>query len=229
MRRVEAGRWRPPQTVAIKRTQGPPRTTASGCVSAIQIGGGGGIRTHGRREPSVVFKTTALNHSATPPRLKQPQRSRLSRPVRSTALPPLREVNRLRAFYQAAELHSAKDLSLLLPDSGASAERAAPSVAVGSEQSSSVQCMLTRTSACRSSRHGGGRHFIADPVHADGRSGRSPSLRFAAPDYRSAALVSGSHPRRLLERRRSLGARHCEARRRALKIGGLRQCRLVHR
>lgn len=36
-------------------------------------GGGGGIRTHGRREPSVVFKTTALNHSATPPRLKPPQ------------------------------------------------------------------------------------------------------------------------------------------------------------
>lgn len=64
---------------------------------ALQIGGGGGIRTHGRREPSVVFKTTALNHSATPPRLKQPQTDRLSRPVHSTARPPLHtnEVNRL--------------------------------------------------------------------------------------------------------------------------------------
>src|SRR5215469_12170828 len=35
--------------------------------AAVQVGGGGGIRTHGRREPSVVFNTTALNHSATPP------------------------------------------------------------------------------------------------------------------------------------------------------------------
>ena len=31
------------------------------------IGGGGEIRTHGRDKPSLVFKTSALNHSATPP------------------------------------------------------------------------------------------------------------------------------------------------------------------
>jgi hypothetical protein len=30
-------------------------------------GGGGEIRTHGRLTPSLVFKTSALNHSATPP------------------------------------------------------------------------------------------------------------------------------------------------------------------
>src|SRR5204863_7305464 len=30
-------------------------------------GGGGGIRTHGGVTPTAVFKTAALNHSATPP------------------------------------------------------------------------------------------------------------------------------------------------------------------
>ncbi len=30
-------------------------------------GGGGEIRTHGRVAPTAVFKTAALNHSATPP------------------------------------------------------------------------------------------------------------------------------------------------------------------
>src|SRR5439155_26821144 len=30
-------------------------------------GGGGGIRTPGGREPSTVFKTAAIDHSATPP------------------------------------------------------------------------------------------------------------------------------------------------------------------
>ena len=34
-----------------------------GCV----IGGGGEIRTHGRVAPTAVFKTAALNRSATPP------------------------------------------------------------------------------------------------------------------------------------------------------------------
>ena len=32
-----------------------------------QIGGGGGIRTHGTVSRTAVFKTAALNHSATPP------------------------------------------------------------------------------------------------------------------------------------------------------------------
>ena len=31
-------------------------------------GGGGGIRTHGGESPTPVFKTGALDHSATPPR-----------------------------------------------------------------------------------------------------------------------------------------------------------------
>ena len=30
-------------------------------------GGEGGIRTHGGREPTAVFETAALNHSATSP------------------------------------------------------------------------------------------------------------------------------------------------------------------
>ena len=34
------------------------------------FGGGGEIRTHGRVTPTAVFKTAALNRSATPP-LKQ--------------------------------------------------------------------------------------------------------------------------------------------------------------
>ncbi len=33
----------------------------------FEIGGGGEIRTHGTRKGSLVFKTSALNHSATPP------------------------------------------------------------------------------------------------------------------------------------------------------------------
>src|SRR5688500_5850802 len=32
-----------------------------------RTGGWGGIRTHGGREPTAVFKTAALNHSATHP------------------------------------------------------------------------------------------------------------------------------------------------------------------
>lgn len=33
----------------------------------LDAGGGGEIRTHGRVTPTAVFKTAALNHSATPP------------------------------------------------------------------------------------------------------------------------------------------------------------------
>lgn len=36
----------------------------------INDGGGGGIRTHGRVAPTAVFKTAALNRSATPPNSK---------------------------------------------------------------------------------------------------------------------------------------------------------------
>jgi hypothetical protein len=32
-----------------------------------QTGGEGGIRTHGKLAPTAVFKTAALNHSATSP------------------------------------------------------------------------------------------------------------------------------------------------------------------
>ena len=33
-----------------------------------EIGGGGGIRTHGTREGTLVFETSLFNHSSTPPR-----------------------------------------------------------------------------------------------------------------------------------------------------------------
>ena len=42
------------------------------------IGGGGEIRTHGRVAPSLVFKTSALNHSATPPKRLSVDNSRLA-------------------------------------------------------------------------------------------------------------------------------------------------------
>lgn len=50
------------------------RTLSKGVVLAthprhqgLKNGGGRGIRTPGRREPSTVFKTVALNHSTSPP------------------------------------------------------------------------------------------------------------------------------------------------------------------
>ena len=42
-------------------------------------GGGGGIRTHGRLSPTLVFKTRALNHSATLP-VGAPCRTRTGTP-----------------------------------------------------------------------------------------------------------------------------------------------------
>ena len=45
-----------------------------------RIGGRGGIRTHGEREPTAVFKTAALNHSATRPDDAWIASARLSRP-----------------------------------------------------------------------------------------------------------------------------------------------------
>ena len=37
------------------------------CGSGFLNGGGGGIRTHGTRERSTVFKTAPINRSGTPP------------------------------------------------------------------------------------------------------------------------------------------------------------------
>ena len=34
------------------------------------VNGGGGIRTHGALADTLVFKTRALNHSTTPPRVR---------------------------------------------------------------------------------------------------------------------------------------------------------------
>ena len=46
---------------------------------AVEDGRGGGIRTPGTRERSVVFKTTGFNHSPTPPCLQAARSSRVAR------------------------------------------------------------------------------------------------------------------------------------------------------
>ena len=65
-----------PASVAIPATTNP-RNGVQGLAYGdflVQLqefissyGGGGGIRTHGGLAPTAVFKTAALNHSATPP------------------------------------------------------------------------------------------------------------------------------------------------------------------
>ena len=40
----------------------------------LSDGGEGGIRTHGELAPTAVFKTAALNHSATSPHCRTPRR-----------------------------------------------------------------------------------------------------------------------------------------------------------
>ncbi len=48
---------------------GPFTCEPSAYESSFAVnGGGGGIRTHGGESPTPVFKTGALDHSATPPR-----------------------------------------------------------------------------------------------------------------------------------------------------------------
>lgn len=46
-----------------------------GVPSSVLNGGGGGIRTPGGREPSTVFKTAAIDRSATPPTSSPPTHS----------------------------------------------------------------------------------------------------------------------------------------------------------
>ena len=41
-------------------------------IAGELLGGQGGIRTHGELPPTTVFKTVALNHSATCPLTKRP-------------------------------------------------------------------------------------------------------------------------------------------------------------
>src|SRR6266480_499372 len=54
-----------------------------------EIGGGGGIRTHGTVAGTAVFKTAALNHSATPPwkaEVRRLKAERTFRPLLPSAL-----------------------------------------------------------------------------------------------------------------------------------------------
>ena len=54
------------------------------------IGGGGGIRTHGPRERTPVFKTGAFNRSATPPGVRIARASYCKARFRSSARHPIR-------------------------------------------------------------------------------------------------------------------------------------------
>ena len=50
----------------------PDARPASTQKVGVEPGGEGGIRTHGELAPTAVFKTAALNHSATSPRAGHP-------------------------------------------------------------------------------------------------------------------------------------------------------------
>ncbi len=77
-----------------------------------RFGGRGGIRTHGELAPTAVFKTAALNHSATLPRRTDvsPARARLSRVPRAASnsrglvrAPVVRAARRRRATASAGK------------------------------------------------------------------------------------------------------------------------------
>src|ERR1700755_3212902 len=55
------------------------QTTANGTTGEGARGGQGGIRTHGELAPTAVFKTAALNHSATCPCLSAHSRNAAKR------------------------------------------------------------------------------------------------------------------------------------------------------
>src|SRR6185312_5024699 len=59
---------------------------SAGRRAAPDRGGGGGIRTHGGREPSSVFKTDPFDRSGTPPRPLLYLRPRLLRDARRRAV-----------------------------------------------------------------------------------------------------------------------------------------------
>ena len=44
-----------------------PKRTKKATIDGGLNGGGGGIRTHGTRERTTVFKTAPINRSGTPP------------------------------------------------------------------------------------------------------------------------------------------------------------------
>ncbi len=52
----------------VYNTNEPVEICLASKTTARVSGGWGGIRTHGGGEPSLVFKTSALNHSATHPK-----------------------------------------------------------------------------------------------------------------------------------------------------------------
>src|SRR5690606_2162370 len=52
----------------VTQEDAPKTQTASiSAGRAVVQGGGGGIRTHGRANPTTVFETAPINHSGTPP------------------------------------------------------------------------------------------------------------------------------------------------------------------
>jgi hypothetical protein len=57
---------------AFERLYGPQDAAfKSFNINGLSAGGRGGIRTHGGLPPTAVFKTAALNHSATLPHLTE--------------------------------------------------------------------------------------------------------------------------------------------------------------
>ena len=60
----------PAWPLGVKQHPGPCYEPGRCGALGLASGGGGGIRTLGRVAPSIVFKTIAINHSATPPRVR---------------------------------------------------------------------------------------------------------------------------------------------------------------
>jgi hypothetical protein len=55
-------------TATLGQRKSPESDATAGSTSYKKgVGGQGGIRTHGELPPTTVFKTVALNHSATCP------------------------------------------------------------------------------------------------------------------------------------------------------------------
>ena len=61
-------RLTPSEAAIGERLWEPARDFQNISIKSMPNGGQGGIRTHGELPPTTVFKTVALNHSATCPR-----------------------------------------------------------------------------------------------------------------------------------------------------------------
>ena len=60
--------------------------------AAGQTGGGGGIRTHGGREPTHAFEACSFGRSDTPPRVRLPDRPRAAESAGVIGSPTVEEL-----------------------------------------------------------------------------------------------------------------------------------------